>query len=349
MMNNSLQRGQSENVYIIIVNWNGWKDTIECLESVFRNDYPSYQVVVCDNGSQDGSLDKIKAWAAGDLKNDVPRENPLYSLSNPPVAKPVFFEEYTRSEAESRVKRSTNARLILIRIPSNLGFSGGNNVGLRYALSQDDFSYAWLLNNDVVIKPDALTHLVQRMRDKKDAGMCGSTMPYYSQPETIWALGGGKYNKWTARSCNIGHLQPAQKTISREEVEASLDYLAGASMLVSRAFLHEIGLLSEDYFLFYEEPDWALRGKGKYALAYAPESIVYHKVGASTTLLDKDTDHRKAFVSHAMKSHIRFTLKFFPFFLPSVLARRGVQVLFLKLRELASRTMLAFTPRTRRR
>ena len=95
IMNNAWQRDLINKVYIIIVNWNGWKDTIECLESVFRNDFPAYQVIVCDNGSQDGSLDKIKAWATGDQKNDVRIDNPLYSLSNPPVAKPVSFIEYS--------------------------------------------------------------------------------------------------------------------------------------------------------------------------------------------------------------------------------------------------------------
>ncbi len=330
-----------DKIYIIIVNWNGWRDTIECLESVFRNDYPSYRVLVCDNGSEDGSLDKIKAWAGGHLRNDVPLDHPLYGLSFPPIAKPVSFAEYSRAEAESGRVRSDAARLVLIRIETNLGFAGGNNVGLRYALSRGDFSHAWLLNNDVVIEPDALTRLVERMRNKKDAGMCGSTLPYYSRPSIVWALGGGTYNRWLARSRNIGHLQPMQTAVSRDKVEASLDYLAGASMLVSRAFLNDIGLMSEEYFLYYEEPDWALRAKGRHTLAYSPESIVYHKIGASTTLLDRSKDRRKASASYAMKSHVRFTMKFFPFFLPIVLLRYGIETILLASRFVAHRIMPA--------
>ena len=315
-------------VYIIIVNWNGWKDTIECLESVFRNDYASYQVIVCDNGSKDESLENIKRWATGMLENEVMPSNPLYSLSFPPVRKPISFIEFTREEVDAvRNVNPTDARLILIQNAANLGFAGGNNVGIRYALGRDDFSHVWLLNNDVVMKPDALSHLVRRMNEKKDAGMCGSTIPYYSAPDTIWTLGGGIYNKWLSRSHSIGNMEPLRDAASRFDVEGTMDYLAGASMLVSRAFLREVGLLNEEYFLYFEEPDWALRGNGRFSLAYAPESIVYHKVGASTKTINGLGISSKSSRFHAMKSQLLFTRNFFPLFIPLFLARIVVNVL----------------------
>lgn len=327
-----------DKVYIIIVNWNGWKDTIECLESVFRNDYPSYQVLVCDNGSQDGSLDKIRAWAAGNLQHNIPQSNPLYILSSPSIAKPISIAECNRAEAESEnIRGGVTAQLLLIRNETNLGFAGGNNVGLRYALRHSDFSYVWLLNNDVVIKPDALTHLVRRMQDKKDAGICGSTIPYYAAPDTIWSLGGGKYNKWLAYSHSIGNRQQLRDAPRRDDVERALDYVAGASMLVSYAFLKDVGLMAEDYFLYYEEPDWALRGKNKYTIAYAPESIVYHKVGMSTRILDIRSNGYKTSQFYAMKSHILFACKFFPYCLPIVLARICLQWLVMFLKRTAAR------------
>jgi len=58
-------------VYVVILNWNGWQDTIECLESVFRLDYPSFRVIVCDNGPRDGSPEHIRAWAEGSLREPV--------------------------------------------------------------------------------------------------------------------------------------------------------------------------------------------------------------------------------------------------------------------------------------
>src|SRR3990172_7009722 len=115
-------------VYILIVNWNGWGDTVECLESVFRNDYPDYQVIVCDNGSEDGSLDLIRAWAEGNLDVFVPEDNPLRRLSIPPFAKPVPWVELDREQAETGGAGARDgARLILVQTGANLGFAGGDN------------------------------------------------------------------------------------------------------------------------------------------------------------------------------------------------------------------------------
>ena len=108
-------------VCVLIVNWNGWKDTIECLESVFRNDYSNYQVVVCDNGSLDGSMEHIKAWAQGELDIYLPKNDQLRVLSFPPVSKPVRYVQYDRKEAETGGKPwADDIRLILIQTSANL-------------------------------------------------------------------------------------------------------------------------------------------------------------------------------------------------------------------------------------
>ena len=77
-------------VYVLILNWNGWSDTIECLESVLRGTHWNQRIIVCDNDSRDGSLEHIKAWAEGRLDVVVPRDAPLDDLSRPPVAKPMI-------------------------------------------------------------------------------------------------------------------------------------------------------------------------------------------------------------------------------------------------------------------
>ncbi len=87
-------------VYIIILNYNNWYDTIECLESVLRNDYPNYQVIVVDNNSQNNSVDYMKAWADGMLDICVDPKNPLRNLSFPPIPKPIPYIFYTKEEAE---------------------------------------------------------------------------------------------------------------------------------------------------------------------------------------------------------------------------------------------------------
>jgi len=87
-------------VYIIILNYNGWADTIECLESVLRNDYPNYQVVVVDNNSPNNSMEYIKAWAEGKLDVWINSENPLRKISFPPIPKPFPYLFYTREEVK---------------------------------------------------------------------------------------------------------------------------------------------------------------------------------------------------------------------------------------------------------
>ncbi len=88
-------------VYIIIFNWNGWRDTIECLKSVFRLGYPEFRAVVCDNDSRDGSLEYIQVWTKGMIRADVAADNPLRRLTFPPVAKPITYAKYDRSQTET--------------------------------------------------------------------------------------------------------------------------------------------------------------------------------------------------------------------------------------------------------
>lgn len=155
-------------VYIIILNYNGWYDTIECLESVLRNDYTNYQVIVLDNNSPNNSMEYIRAWADGKIDVWVKPDNPLRHLSFSPLPKPIPYVCYTREDAEkggiSEIEENardkgfngitTNYPLIFIQTGENLGFAGGNNVGVRYALAKDDFDSVILLNNDTVIKKE---------------------------------------------------------------------------------------------------------------------------------------------------------------------------------------------------
>ncbi len=302
-------------VYILILNWNGWGDTIECLESVFRLDYPHFRVIVCDNASGDGSIDKITAWAEGRLNINVPVTHQLRGLSFPPVSKPVGYVRYDRSAAERGGDTSDESDLVLIETGANLGFAGGNNVGLRYALARNDFDFAWLLNNDTVVRPDAISFMVQRMELRPGAGMCGSTVLLYNDPTMIWALGGATIKPWLA--CFAGIVERERYPylgMTEDDIEAKLDYLVGASMLVSVAFIRNIGLMCEDYFLYFEEPDWAMRGRGRYTLAYAEKSIVHHKVGVSTAMYD--TSGSSTAASFLFRNYLRFTARFFPFTLP---------------------------------
>jgi len=301
------------NSRVIILNWNGWKDAIECLESVFRLNTESFSVVVCDNASTDDSLNKVKDWARGELHAES--ANPDMSrLSAPPFPKPISYVELTREQAESGTICS-ETKLILIQTGANLGFAGGCNVGLRYALGDQDCKYFWLLNNDTVVEPDSLSAMVRLMQSRPGVGLCGSLNVSYYNPQQVQAQGGKPYCSWTSRV----HTPPLRLVHEVASHPAPMDFVNGASMLASRAFLENVGLMDESYFLYFEELDWAMRARGKFELGYARESVIYHKEGA--TIGSHADRMKRSLLSEQFltRNRVLFTKRFLPWALPSVL------------------------------
>jgi len=300
------------NIYIVILNWNSWQDTIECLESVFRQQYKNYKVIVCDNNSSDQSMEHIEAWAKGSEIVNLSPSHPLRQLSSPPIEKPIDFSVYNRLKVEVKIPPSDN-QLILIQTGDNLGFAGGNNVGLRYALNCRDMDFVWLLNNDTVIAPDCLTNMVNYSQQQNLPNMCGSTILYYNDPSVIQALGGCRYNKWTGlASTSLGRGLAADTDIDHKTYEEQLSYIAGASWLLPKQYLIDIGLMEESYFLYCEEIDWCVRNNNKYKLCYAPDAIVYHKEGSS---IGSPNDERSSSLLsdfYIFRNKLRFTRRYFP-------------------------------------
>jgi hypothetical protein len=272
-------------------------------------------VVVCDNASPDDSLARLRAWAEGRLDAWVPPGNPLRGYSFPPHSKPIRYVEYGRGEAERGGDPGADAPLVLVRTGGNLGFAGGNNVGLRYALARG-FDAVWLLNNDTVVRPDTLPAMLEEMRRDPRVGIVGSTLLYYHDPDTVQAWGGASYNPWLALPRHVGASRPAAQPVDAAAVERRLSYITGASMLVSAAFLREVGLMSEDYFLYFEEIDWATRNAGRFRLAYAPESVVFHREGGSIGAHGRTKPALADY--HFMRNRILYTRKYKPAALPTV-------------------------------
>jgi len=292
-------------VAIIILNWNGWKDTIECLESVFRNTYPNYQVIVVDNGSTDGSMEKIKAWADGKQEVLTPEPtHPLYHLSHPPIKKPIPYIYYTREEAEkggnfkleekltkacqryrklySKKLNSTSPYpLIFIQTGDNLGFAGGNNVGLRYVNKKYEHDYAWLLNNDVVIDEDALIEMVKLGENNKKIGMVGSKQLYYDRPNIILVLGGTNQITYSSFGERICYSEEDKIRFNKNfEIKGCI---YGASILINKRVIETTGIFDENYFLYAEEIDWCFRAyKLGWKLFCSGKSKIWHKDGASS-------------------------------------------------------------------
>ncbi len=267
----------TSSVYVLILNYNGWRDTIECLESVQRLAYSNYCIVVIDNGSADGSMDKIKAWAAGKL----PVESKFFTYD--PSTKPMRWIEYDRAtagvgglpELEAEIEAlPPSRRMVLIQTGANLGYAGGNNVGIRYALACGA-DYVWLLNNDTVVDVDALTEMVRLAESDEKIGMVGSKLLYYDRPNIIQAAGGGWFNFWRGLSYHYGWLEEDR---GQWDKVFELEYVTGASLLAKGSLINIVGMMLETFFMYGEDVEWQIRARQSgYRLVFCPRSRVWHK------------------------------------------------------------------------
>ena len=196
--------------------------------------------------------------------------------------------------------------IIFLKNKENKGYAAGNNVALKYAMKQKDMKYCWILNNDTIVNNDALTRLYEFMESNQDVGICGSKLIYDWDRNKIQGYG-GYFNPVFATSRYCTDIRMIEH----------IDYVIGASVFVRREFLQDIGLMCEDYFLYCEEIDWAERAKGKYKIACMPESVVYHKEGASTG--GQSVENKTMFSDYyQLRSRLLFTKKFHKKYLPIV-------------------------------
>jgi len=269
-------------VSIIILNWNGWKDTIECLESVYQITYPNYDVIVVDNGSEDESLEKIKGYAEGKLK--------VISKSFEDVDgnKPLQYIECAQKDARAKGKGMAEIatlppqeKLILIKNEKNYGFAEGNNIAIKYALKVLNPQYILLLNNDTVVERDFLDELVYTASSDKRIGFVGPKTYYYDYHgrRDVINFAGGKLIMWKGKSAHIG-----LKKIDTGQYDRTtdVDYIEGSCLLARRETLESVGLLDPSYFLYWEETDLCIRAqKAGYRTVYSSKAKIWHKVGAS--------------------------------------------------------------------
>lgn len=218
--------GETPSVAVIVVNWNGTDDTLECLSSVALLDYPRCEVIVVDNGSQPSPRAVITAR----------------------------FPSVTYIETET-----------------NLGYAGGNNVGIRHALAAGH-DYVFVLNNDTVVEADVLRRAVAVAESDPLIGVLGVKIISWDDRSRTWiAYGEVTYRQGLVRL--IGYL-------SREsfDEQKDVDWVPGTAMLFRRSALETVGLFDEQFFAYHEDVDWctAARKQG-FRVVYAPVACIYHK------------------------------------------------------------------------
>lgn len=256
-------------VAIIILNWNGWEDTVECLESVYQINYTDYRVLVVDNNSSDDSIKKIHDYTNGDLK--------IKSKFLKSENKPIGIMQYDGEETGKYVTNN-NKQLILLKNKKNYGFAEGNNIGIEFAIKNLNPDYILLLNNDTVVDRDFLRELVKDGEDNGKIGLLGPKIYYYDNPNVIWSTG-GKIDWNLARGLHIG-INEHDK--GQYDEKRTLDYINGSALLIKKEVIDTIGLLDKKFFLYFEETDLALRASiNGFESLYVPNAKVWHKVSRS--------------------------------------------------------------------
>jgi glycosyltransferase involved in cell wall biosynthesis len=201
-------------VAIIVLNWNGWKDTIECLESLQRITYPNYQIIVVDNASTDDSVERIT-------------------------------EKFPH--------------LTLIETGSNVGYAGGNNIGIKHAL-ENGAKYMLIVNNDTeVVSPEFVNQMVDVMKSDSTIGILGSKVLNFKGQiqDTILYIP-------TLSNClrESFRLRFGAKKSRDYRAAQSVDAVSGVCWFIRSDIINGVGLLDEDYFIMYYPVESVLHKKG---------------------------------------------------------------------------------------
>lgn len=198
-----------------------------------------------------------------------------------PAVEVIVVDNHSR-EDPTPVIRDRYPEVKLIVSNENLGFAGGNNLGIKASKGE----YIFLLNNDTEVHPGALEPLVKLFQTHPEAGVASSMLVYFNSGETIQYAGSTRIDPFTGRSRRIGYMEKdaGQYTDVRETELAH-----GAAMMVPRRVIEKVGLMPEFFFLYYEEVDWceSIKRAG-HKIFFVPASKVYHKesmsIGKGSTL-----------------------------------------------------------------
>lgn len=263
-------------ISIIILNWNGWKDTIECLESLYQIDYKNYDIIVLDNGSNDNSIEMIRAYC----KSDIPVQSNFFNYSQ--ENKPISILEYVKDEAEAsgnplKEKIFSNLlptrKLRLILAEKNYGFAEGNNIAVRYACKAIDPDYILILNNDTVVDKKFLVNLAFTAKCNEHNGIISPKVLYYDSPLKIQSMG-FRIIWYFGLVCPLRHN-------AIEEIK-KIDFVSGCAMLIKNDKDLTLSLFNPKYFVYWEDVELCERVRRLgYGIMLSINSKVWHKVSTN--------------------------------------------------------------------
>lgn len=225
----------SPKLSIILLNLNQEVHTRECIESLQRCSYKNIEIILIDNGSIDGSGERLHKRF-------------------PSVV-------YHRSE-------------------SNLGFPGGNNIGIRHALEHGS-EYIMLLNNDTTVDPGFVEPLIDYAQANPGIGFQSCKIYLSSQPRHFW-YAGGRLDVDRALSTHRGMGEEDRGQYDRIE---RTDFATGCMMVARRSVIEKVGPIDEHLFAYFEDADWCLRAHREgFPSIYNPGSRIWHKVSVTNKI-----------------------------------------------------------------
>ncbi|MFA6197927.1 MAG: glycosyltransferase family 2 protein [Patescibacteria group bacterium] len=211
------------------------------------------------------------------------------------------IDNHSPDQAGSILTNEFGNNIEMITNSENLGYAGGNNVGIRRALS-DGCDAVLLLNNDTVVAPDFLDHLVRRLYSNPTTGMVGPKILQYQHRKRVWFAGGRIRWNTGIRLSHIGVNQPDNEMYRQPK---PIDFMTGCCLLIKRETIDRVGLLPEDYFLYFEDADWSVAvTRSGYQIWYEPSAVIWHKeVSEGQTLSPMKT-------YYLTRNYLRFGMKY---------------------------------------
>lgn len=221
----------NNNYLIILLNYNNWQDTVECIQSLQKSKVKGSNILVIENYSTDDSINKL---------------------------------------------RSETPEVKIIQAKKNLGFTGGNNLGLKYAY-ENKYDYAIVLNNDTIIESeDSFRILIEEMDKNPNMTIGTGRIYYYPEKDKIWYDGGGIIN-WKGAAFHY-NFRKNKDDVRLDDENKQTDFISGCYMCIRLRDLPKLGYMDENIFIYLDDLEYSLRAtKNNLKLFYIPSAVIYHK------------------------------------------------------------------------
>ena len=214
-------------------------------------------------------------WNSFDLTSDTLVSLSSTSYKNYDI---IVVDNFSTDNSAAQLEKDFPS-IILLKSDENKGFTGGNNLGFDYAINEG-YEYVMMLNNDVAVEPDFLEPLVVKLDMDEKIGGVQPLIYFYHDRELIWNAG-SRYNDIFGIPYILGYYRKDKGQLQRKK-QKSIDWITGCAFMIRTEVLKKVGVLKQDFFIYYEDVDLSFRIKeAGYALAYEASSVVYHKTGMS--------------------------------------------------------------------